>query len=296
MDRRIKGLIRLLRPHQWIKNIFVFLPLFFSGHMFDTGRFLESLVAFLSFCLAASAVYCLNDLKDVEADRAHPVKCRRPVASGDVPPLLAAAAGIALCVGALVSALILPAPQRWLLMCVVAGYMALNVCYCLWLKRIAIVDVAVVAAGFVLRIAGGGAATGIILSPWIVLMTFLLALFLALSKRRDDVLRFNEAGVKPRHNTDRYNLDFLGQANTLVAGVTLVCYILYTMSESVMAQYGSRFLYVTSLFVLLGILRYFQATLVDGDSGSPTRLVLRDRFLQCCIAGWVITFLCIIYF
>jgi len=176
-----------------------------------------------------------------------------------------------------------------------AFYFVLNLGYCARLKRYAIVDVCVVAFGFVLRIFVGGFATGVTVSNWLVLMTYLLALFLSFAKRRDDVLRMNETGEPPRQNTIRYNLTFINQAITITGSVTLVCYIMYTVSPEVMTRFHAPNLYLTSILVLVGLLRYIQLTVVDRRSGDPTKLLLRDRFTQLLVAAWLLTFVVIIY-
>ena len=179
---------------------------------------------------------------------------------------------------------------------IIGFYWLLNVAYCLALKQHAIIDVCIVAFGFVLRILAGGMATDIKLSKWIVLMTFLLMLFLSFAKRRDDVLRMNETGEAPRKNTYRYNLTFINQAITITASVTLVCYIMYTMSPETIANFHTENLYLTSIFVLLGLLRYIQLAVVDKKSGDPTKVLLHDRFIQLIVLGFGLTFLIIIYF
>ena len=171
----------------------------------------------------------------------------------------------------------------------------MTIAYCVWLKRIALIDVFVIAVGFVLRVIIGGVATDVWLSHWILIMTFLLALFLAFAKRRDDVVIYEESGVMARKNIVRYNLSFMNQAITIVATISLVAYIMYTISPEVVQRFNSQFVYATSVFVLLGILRYLQLTIVDVRSGSPTKVLLTDRFLQCCIIGWLLTFGIIIY-
>lgn len=172
----------------------------------------------------------------------------------------------------------------------------MNIAYSLGLKRIAIIDVFIVSMGFVLRIFAGSVATQTPLSHWIILMTFLLSLFMAFAKRRDDVLIFNTSGISVRKNVSRLNLQFLNAAIVIVATMTMICYIMYTVAEEVMERLGSEHLYVTSIFVLLGILRYLQRILVDDASGSPTHILLKDRFIQLTIAGWIVSFLVIIYF
>ena len=174
-------------------------------------------------------------------------------------------------------------------------YYVMNLLYCSKLKQYAIVDVCIIAFGFVLRVLAGSYATDIVPSKWLVLMTFLLTLFLSFSKRRDDVLRMNETGEAPRKNTTRYNLTFINQAITITASVTLVCYIMYTVSPEVVSRFHSDLLYLTSVFVLLGLLRYIQLTVVDQKSGDPTKMMLKDRFTQCVVLMWAMAFLVLIY-
>ena len=286
--------IKIIRPQQWVKNLFVFVPAFFNGDITDGSCLLVSLIVFAAFSLAASSIYCLNDIIDVEDDRRHPVKCLRPVASGAVSvPQAYTVMGVSLALSLAVMTLV-PA-NRWQVFAAVAGYWALNVAYCLLLKRHSIIDVCVIAFGFVLRLLAGAAATDITLSKWIVLMTFLITLFLALAKRRDDVLRMNKTGRAPRRNTKRYNLTFLNQAITITAAVTLVCYIMYTVSPEVTGKLGTDSLYLTSVFVIMGLLRYLQIAVVDEKSGDPTDIALHDRFTQIVVVCWMLSFLLLIY-
>lgn len=290
----MKKTLSLIRPHQWIKNGFVLIPMFFAGRLLNADDAIASVVTFFAFSFAASAIYCFNDIVDVEADRRHPVKCHRPIASGAV----SIATGYALmAILVLLSALLLFfLPQRaGETAGIVLFYLLLNVGYCIWLKRHAIIDVCTVAFGFVLRILAGGMACDVAVSNWLVLMTFLLALFLSFAKRRDDVLRMNETGEAPRRNTIRYNLTFVNQAITITGTVTLVCYIMYTVSPEVVSRFNAPYLYLTSIFVLVGLLRYMQLTVVDEVSGDPTKILLRDRFTQAIVAAWIMAFLLIIY-
>ena len=179
---------------------------------------------------------------------------------------------------------------------VIAFYIIMNIAYCVKLKQLAIVDVFIIAVGFVLRVIAGGFATGIHLSHWIVLMTFLLALFLAFAKRRDDVVMYEDSGVKMRKNVNRYNLSFMNQLIAVVGCLTMMCYIMYTVSPEVTSRFKSNYIYVTSVFVLAGIIRYLQITVVDVKSGSPTKVLMKDRFIQLCILGWITTFAIILYF
>ncbi|WP_315380634.1 decaprenyl-phosphate phosphoribosyltransferase [Hoylesella loescheii] len=290
----MKKTLLLIRPQQWIKNGFVLIPMFFGGRLLNVDDAFASVVTFFAFSFVASAIYCFNDIIDVEADRRHPVKCHRPIASGAVSVPTAYALMVIL---TLLSALLLFfLPQRaGETAGIVAFYFLLNMAYCLWLKRHAIIDVCTVAFGFVLRILAGGMACDVAVSNWLVLMTFLLALFLSFAKRRDDVLRMNETGEPPRRNTIRYNLTFVNQAITVTGTVTLVCYIMYTVSPEVVSRFHAPYLYLTSIFVLVGLLRYMQLTVVDEVSGDPTKILLRDRFTQAIVVAWIMSFLLIIY-
>ena len=290
----MKKTLLLIRPQQWIKNGFVLIPMFFGGRLLNVDDAIASVVTFFAFSFVASAIYCFNDIVDVEADRRHPVKCHRPIASGAVSVPTAYALMVIL---TLLSALLLFfLPQRaGETAGIVAFYFLLNMVYCLWLKRHAIIDVCTVAFGFVLRILAGGMACEVAVSNWLVLMTFLLALFLSFAKRRDDVLRMNETGEPPRRNTIRYNLTFVNQAITITGTVTLVCYIMYTVSPEVVSRFHAPYLYLTSIFVLVGLLRYMQLTVVDEVSGDPTKILLRDRFTQAIVVAWIMSFLLIIY-
>lgn len=291
----MKEIIRLIRPHQWIKNLVVLFPIFFGGALGHLESLYEGCITMIAFSFIASSIYCLNDIIDVEDDRRHPKKCNRPLASGRVSIAQGYAIMIVMVILSMVSLLFLP-DKCVETTGVVGFYWVLNVAYCSFLKQHAIIDVCVVAFGFVLRILAGGIATDIRLSKWIVLMTFLLMLFLSFAKRRDDVLRMNETGEAPRKNTIRYNLTFINQAITITASVTLVCYIMYTVSPETIANFHTENLYLTSVFVLLGLLRYIQLAVVDKKSGDPTKVILHDRFIQCIVLGFGLTFFIIIYF
>jgi 4-hydroxybenzoate polyprenyltransferase len=285
--------ISLLRPHQWLKNIFVFLPLFFDKKLLHIDYLVNAIWAFAAFSLAASAIYCLNDIMDIEADKRHPKKRLRPLASGKITKAQAYVIMVILILASLAIAGI--AFESKNLLAIIAIYIVLNIGYCIRLKHIAIVDVFIIASGFCLRVAAGGVATDIWISQWIILQTFLLALFLAFAKRRDDVVLFNRDGSKARKNINRYNLEFLNNAISIVATMTMMCYIIWCVSEEVIARMGTNQLYITAVFALMGVMRYLQLTMVDNKSGSPTKILLKDRFIHFCVAGWVATFLVLIY-
>jgi len=288
--QRIKPYIILLRPHQYLKNLFVFAPLFFGGKMLQGDPLLATMLAFAAFSLAASSVYILNDYKDTEEDRAHPVKKFRPLASGEV----SVEAAFILMVVLLLAGMGLAFLQNINLFAIICGYVLLNVLYSLRLKHLSLVDVFIIALGFVLRIYAGAAVTGIPLSVWIVLMTFLLALFLALAKRRDDILLAGQRR-SVRKNIDGYTIELANSAMTIMASVIMVSYIMYTVSADVISKFHTDYLYTTAIFVLFGILRYLQITFVEHKSGSPTMILLKDRLLQYTLVAWIFSFVIMIY-
>lgn len=290
----MKNLIRLIRPHQWVKNLVVLLPVFFGGALLHIESVYAGLVTALCFSFAASSIYCLNDIVDVDDDRRHPVKCHRPMASGAISIAQGYTLMFLMFFLSMLSTFLLRQSQLETAS-VILFYWLLNIAYCLKLKQYAIIDVCVVSFGFVLRILAGGYATSIHLSKWIVLMTFLLMLFLSFAKRRDDVVRMNETGHAPRQNTIRYNLTFINQAITITASVTLVCYIMYTVSPETIQNFHTDYLYLTSVFVLVGLLRYIQIAVVDKRSGDPTKVMLHDRFMQFVVLAFGLAFLFIIY-
>ena len=283
---KISSIIKLMRPHQYIKNLFIFLPLFFALKITDTDLLFNAVIAFIAFSLTASAIYTLNDYHDIEEDKQHPKKKFRPLASGVISKSQAIIIMSVLFVAgfALMSVLSLKAAG------ILLAYVVMNIAYSYYLKHVAILDVVIIAIGFALRLFIGSAVTGIPLSMWIVLMTFLLALFMALAKRRDDMLIYLDTGKKMRKVIDGYNLQFLDTAMSIMASVVIVAYVIYTSSTEVIARVNSEYLYLTGIFVILGVMRYLQVALVLKDSGSPTKIVLKDRFMQLTLIGWVLTF------
>lgn len=287
--------IQLLRPLQWIKNVFVFAPIFFSNHLLDRDYLFPTIIVSAAFCLISSSIYCFNDLHDVEADRLHPKKCKRPIASGNVS-VKGGYAMMAIClVGAFALLLLSNSINTPYLYIIVGGYWLMNIAYCVKLKQIAILDVSIIAIGFVMRVLAGGLAVDIWVSHWLVMMTFLVTLFLALSKRNDDYRIYEQTGIKPRVSITGYNKTFINEATAIVASVTMVSYIMYTMSEDVISRLGTRYVYLTSGWVLAGLLRYLQNMIVYGLSGSPTKSLVKDHFIQFCILGWILSFFAIIY-
>lgn len=280
-----------MRPHQYIKNLFIFLPLFFAMKITDTGLLANAFIAFMAFSLTASAVYILNDYHDIKEDRQHPKKKNRPLASGAIikPQAIGIMAILFVAGFTLMASLSLKATA------ILAAYLIMNIAYSLYLKHIAILDITIIAIGFILRIFIGSVVTDIHLSMWIVIMTFLLALFMALAKRRDDVLIYLDTGKKMRKVINGYNLRFLDTSMAIMAAVIIVAYIQYTTSTKVIERVHNEYLYLTTLFVILGIMRYLKIAFVLKNSGSPSNILLKDRFIQLILIGWILSFAWILY-
>lgn len=287
----LTDIIQLVRPHHYVKNLLIFLPLFFALKITDVELLFNTLIAFIAFSISASAIYVLNDYFDIEDDRLHPKKKLRPLASGSISKNQALVIMTVLFIVGFSLITILSVKASSILII----YVIINIFYSFYLKHIAIIDITIIAIGFILRLFVGAAVSNTQLSMWIVIMTFLSALFLALAKRRDDVLIYLNTGKKMRKVIDGYNLQFLDAAMIIMASVVIVAYTIYTTSAEVIERVHSEYLYLTALFVILGILRYLQITFVLKDSGSPTRIVLKDHFIQLTLLGWISTFSWIIY-
>ncbi|MFL5739174.1 MAG: UbiA prenyltransferase family protein [Flavisolibacter sp.] len=296
--------LRLLRPKDWAKNLFLFIPLFFSGVLFNASLYPKLLLGFVAFSCIASSIYIINDYRDIEDDRRHPEKSKRPLASGAVSKN--AAIIITILMALLGFAIAWFIREKFLF--VLAVYFILNLAYSFILKTIPILDVIIVAIGFVLRVKAGAVIAMIGLTEWLNIMVFLLALFMAIGKRRDDVLLKLSSGTEMRRSIKGYNLEFLNVATSLICAVIVVAYFMYTMSAEVQLRVahlgghtrpdfsGNMYrLYYTCLFVLAGILRYLQIIFVQSASGSPTRILYRDRFIQVTILLWIASFYLIIY-
>lgn len=283
--------LKLLRPHQWVKNLFIFLPAFFAGTLFEERNFLMLFAGFVAFSLVASSIYILNDYRDIEADRIHPKKKSRPLASGKVKPPVAFILMALLIASGLAIAYSTSKPFLSLL----AFYLIINIGYCFGLKNISIVDIFIVASGFLMRALSGGWIINLPISQWLVIMVFLLALFLALAKRRDDILMYLNSGKVMRKSIKAYNLDFINSSLTLISGVIVVAYLMYTISPEVISRMKSEHVYFTTIFVVAGVMRYLQITLVEGNSGSPTKILYSDKFIILTVAGWLLSFYFIIY-
>ncbi len=273
--RQIRLLIKTMRPKQWTKNVFVWAALIFDGKLFEAAPFGRTLLAFVLFCLVSSLVYTVNDLADIEKDRQHPEKRNRPLASGALQPRVAIIGSIVL--------LLLSAPGAlWLgpeLAGILYGYLLLMVAYSFWLKNIVIVDVLTIAAGFVLRVAGGVAVVNAArFSPWIYVCMVLLALFLALGKRRQEIVLLQGNHNNTRTILQEYNLRFLDEMLGLVSSSTVMAYSLYTFSAPNLPP--NHLMMLTIPFVLYGLFRYLYLIHVKGETDPPDVVVLRDRPLQ----------------
>ena len=290
MIQKLHAIVTLLRPSQWVKNGFVALPLLFAHEIADMQRLQAVALVAVAFCLLSSAIYAINDTVDREADREHPDKRDRPLASGQLSPRFAIGLAIALVVSSWLLALSVNPTVQWVLL----AYLVSNLAYSLWLKQVAIVDVTIIGLGFVLRVLAGGLAAQVWISPWMLIMTFLLALLLAFGKRHDDLV--NVPGQdRHRHSLKGYSPEFLSQAMTMMGGIVVVSYLLYTLSPVVIERHGTDSLYLTTIFVVVGVLRYLQQALVFRRAASPTRVLLQDHVLQGTILAWLISIVWIIY-
>jgi 4-hydroxybenzoate polyprenyltransferase len=282
---------KTMRPHQWIKNLFVFAALFFSGGATEMGKLMGVFLTFLSFCAMASAVYFLNDIMDRDRDRRHPTKCKRPIASGILPLRTAMASGLMLASSSLAIAYFIFPDSGLLLL----TYGVLNVMYSFWLKHIVIVDLFCVAFGFVLRVLSGGLAIHVEPTSWLLIASFLLALFLALAKRRHELLLAEDLPKTSRPVLEYYTPQLIDELISVVTPTILITYLLYTLDPDTSARFNSKRLYGTGIFVIFGIFRYLYLVHHENVGGSPTDLVLTDLPLMITILGWILTFGFIIY-
>jgi 4-hydroxybenzoate polyprenyltransferase len=279
----IRELFRTLRPQQWIKNLFVFAPLIFSQNVLNGRLVLRAGLAFLAFCLISSAVYILNDLRDIEEDRQHPLKSRRPLASGRLKKSVAMAAFAVIAPAGVLVALIVNGSFVFVTLC----YFVLQLAYTLWLKHVVILDIFVVAAGFLLRVVAGGIAIHVELSSWLLICTTLLALFLAMGKRRHEIVLMEGLAASHRPILREYSTYLLDQMISVVTASTLIAYCLYTISDETVAKFGTRHLVYTVPFVLYGIFRYLYLIHQKVEGGTPESLIIRDKPLLIAIALWI---------
>ncbi|HQV94489.1 MAG TPA: decaprenyl-phosphate phosphoribosyltransferase [Anaerolineales bacterium] len=286
----ISALIKTMRPRQWTKNGFVFFALMFDKQLFLREPFLRTLAGFALFCLASSAVYLINDIADVEADRKHPEKKHRPIASGKLPLKAAWLAAILLVAVALPLGYFLsPA-----LAIILAVYLAINILYSRWLKHIPILDVFIVSSGFVLRVAAGVALITVErFSPWLYMITTLFSLYIGFGKRRAEMSLLETGAGSHRKVLDGYTLPLLDQLITIVSGTTIVTYSLYTFTAPNLPENHSMML--TIPFVVYGIFRYLQLIQTGHAAGAPDEVALKDRPLQVTVLLWIVSVIAIFY-
>jgi 4-hydroxybenzoate polyprenyltransferase len=288
------ALLRLIRPHQWTKNLLLLAPLVFSRHLFILRDDALVFAGIVAFCALASFAYALNDIIDREADRLNPEKRHRPIASGELAVGTAVRfAAVLAAVGIAISFLL-----GGTFLVIVLLYMALQFTYSLWAKSIVILDVIAVSAGFVIRAYAGGVAIGVDVSPWLVFITFSLAMFLALARRRHELTILGGGAAAHRGALAHYNVRLIDQMLAIIAGTTLVGYMTYTASFEIEAKFGARYHHLAVLtvpFVAFGILRYLYLVDQQNEGGDPARLLLNDRPLLLCMILWILTEIVLVY-
>lgn len=285
------ALLRCMRPWQYTKNLLVFAALVFAREMGNPDAVLKAVVAFVLFCLVSSAVYLINDVRDAEEDRRHPEKCDRPIACGALAPSAATVAAAVLLIIGLGGSLAV----NLNLGLTIAAYFVLQMLYQVALKRIVILDVFAIAGGFVLRAVAGAEAIAVEISPWLLICTLLLALFLGLAKRRGEIVLLEAEAANHRATLERYSVALLDQLIGVVASATLMSYCLYTISERTVAELGSTRLMYTIPFVIYGLFRYMYLVQRHGHGGAPDRTLLTDRPLLLNVALYALTAAAIIH-
>lgn len=287
----VADIIQLLRPAQWSKNAILFGALLFSKHLFDGPDVLRVVAGFVAFCCIASAAYVMNDLRDADRDRRHPQKRNRPIPSGRVQPGVALAAGLA--IGAAGLGLSAVLGVRFLFL--VAFYLIWQVTYTFLMKEVVILDVMALAVGFVVRAVAGGVVIDVPISPWLVICTFLLALFMGFAKRRHEVILLDADAADHRRSLRDYSPYFLDQMIAVVTASTVVAYATYTVSPEVQEKLGTPYLYVTIPFVLFGIFRYLYLVHQKEEGGNPTQIMMTDVPMIVDVLLWAVTAACVLY-
>lgn len=281
-----RSLVRLaltaMRPHQWVKNLFIFAPLLFGGKLTDLSAIAQTFQAFGVFCLLSSALYIFNDLLDADEDRAHPEKCKRPISSGEFP--LRTALVLATVLAAASSLLAWQLGTSFFLVGLL--YLGLTLAYCLGLKRAIVLDCMMIASGFVLRVVGGAVAIAVAPTHWLIACAFLLALFLAFSKRRQELLMLSDNASDHRKVLGQYSVGYLDQVNTILIGSAIVCYALYSVAPETVERFGTDALIYGTVFVIYGMFRYLALINNPVNGGNPSRMLLSDRPLMITIAIW----------
>jgi 4-hydroxybenzoate polyprenyltransferase len=290
-EMKILEIIKSLRIQQWIKNLFVFAPLIFSQNVFVLPLFIKTLLAFVLFCILTGAAYILNDIQDLEEDKLHPVKSKRPLASGRLQKNHALFACILLIILGLTGAYFL----EFYFFIVLLVYLILQVAYSSWLKHVVIIDVFLIAAGYFLRVIAGGLAIEVHISPWLFICTILIALFLALSKRRHELVLLDKKAEIHRPILKEYTPQLLDQMIAVVTASTVISYCLYTVSSETITKFGTKNMLFTVPFVLYGIFRYLYLVHQKDEGGSPEALIIKDKPLLFDLFLWIATAMLILY-
>ena len=280
-----------MRPEQWIKNFFVFTALLFSKNLLNLPKDIEAIIGFIIFCMITGCAYMINDLVDLEKDKLHPIKSRRPLASGNLKKGTAVKIIVLVCLASLFLAFYM----NILFGVIVLAYFLLNIGYSIYLKNIVIIDVVSIAAGFVFRVLGGAVIISVIASHWLILCTILLSLFLGFSKRRHELLLLEDSATSHRSVLEHYSPYFLDQMIAVVTASTLISYALYTMSKDTIEKLGTSKLIYTIPFVLYGIFRYLYLVHQKEEGGSPTEIMFTDKPMIINICLWVISSIVFIY-
>lgn len=287
----VASIVNLIRVKQWVKNLFLFVPSFFAGSLFVGPQVWDLLIGAFAFSLVASSIYIVNDYQDRHLDRLHPKKRLRPIAAGEINGFTA----WILVVIFASTGILIAAATNTIFMALLLIYFAINLAYSFGLKNVPIIDLFIVSSGFLIRTYGGGVLGGVEVSHWLSLMILLLSLFLIVAKRRDDLIIQVKTGEIVRKSSRAYNLEFINSCLTLVSAVMVVAYIMYTVSPEVTERFDSNYLFITTIFVIAGVMRYLQITFVEKRSGSPTTVLFKDKFILFTIASWIIGFYIIIY-
>jgi len=286
-------IFRSMRPRQWTKNLILFAPLVFSQHLMNADYVLKSMLAFAIFCIISGCIYILNDIIDLEQDKKHPLKSKRPLASGKLRPAAAKIAFVFCMIIALIGAAFFCNAS---FVYIALLYIALQIVYSLYLKHIVIIDVFCIAAGFLARVAAGAEALQVTFSTWLFVCTILLSLFLALSKRRHEIMLLENNAVHHRKILFEYSPDLLDQMISIVTPATVIAYILYTISQETIEKFGTDKLKYTTPFVLYGIFRYLYLIHQKNEGGSPEKVLLNDRPLLYAVVLYGLTACAVLYF
>jgi len=284
-------IIKSMRPNHWIKNLFIFAPLIFSQNIFNFPLLFKNILAFIIFCLLSGSLYIFNDIKDMEEDKLHPVKSKRPIASGKLKRHAAINSFIIISIVGFALASLL---KKYFII-ILFIYFILQLFYSFYLKHVVILDIFVIATGFLIRVVAGALAIQVYISSWLLICTGLLALFLAINKRRYELLFLKDDAQTHRPVLKEYNPYLLDQMTAAVTASTIIAYCLYTISEETVTKFGTKNLMFTIPFVLYGIFRYLYLIHHKGEGGSPERLIIRDKPLLLDILLWILVAIIVLY-